>query len=375
MHGEGVSRRELLAAGAGAGAALALPARAGARSSWSSTLDFRSLAPGVGWPGWRCAGVANLRRHAGRGLLEAGSDVFPCDPRPVAFAVDRRLRDGGIAAIVEAAGAGTGLVLRRVGPRSYYAAVLDDEQHALILLRRSPAGVHELARVPAQPVGTVRMSFSARGSRPTTLVAVVEPASGAPVRVEASDAAAALQRPGDPGVLATARTLFPSSGGPVPALGNLHLLPYGVQEGEAVLHTAVGKAVLDKIRERSTASFAEIAIHASGRPRVTRPSVVAATAGAPLAHGAKIRVASDVPARVAIELSADRRFRDSRRVHAGRTNSFQAALAEVTGLAPGRRVYWRARLRRRGQESVGPARSLRVLPATGSGAPVTVAIA
>ena len=141
MHGEGVSRRELLAAGAGAGAALALPASAGARSAWHATLEFRSLAPGAGWPGWRCAGVANMRRHGGRGLLEAGSDVFPCDPRPVAFAVDRRFRDGGIAAVVEAAGAGTGLVLRRVGPRSYYAAVLDDEQHALILLRRSPAGV------------------------------------------------------------------------------------------------------------------------------------------------------------------------------------------------------------------------------------------
>ena len=50
-----------------------------------------------------------------------------------------------------------------------------------------------------------------------------------------------FQRAGDPGVLATARTLFPSAGPPVlPALGNLHLLPYGVQEGEAVMQTAAG---------------------------------------------------------------------------------------------------------------------------------------
>ena len=56
-------------------------------------------------------------------------------------------------------------------------------------------------------------------------------------------------------MLATARTLFPSSGGPVPALGNLHLLPYGVQEGEAFMQTDVGRAILGQIRERSTASF------------------------------------------------------------------------------------------------------------------------
>jgi hypothetical protein len=116
MDGAGVSRRELLAAGAGAGAALALQAGspADARITWARTLDFRALGPGGGWPGWRCVGVANLRRAGGRGLLEAGSDVFPCDPRPVAFAVDQRFRDGAISATVDRAGAGAGVVLRRV---------------------------------------------------------------------------------------------------------------------------------------------------------------------------------------------------------------------------------------------------------------------
>jgi hypothetical protein len=208
------------------------------------------------------------------------------------------------------------------------------------------------------------------------LVAVLEAGDGAPTTVSVHDAAAPLQRAGDPGILATARTLFPSSGGPVvPALGNLHLLPYGVQEGEAVLHTEVGKAVLDAIRERSTAVFTEIRLRAAERPRTTRPSVVAATTGAPLARGAVLRVAADVPAHATVEISADPAFRHSRRIDAGRTNRFGGVLAEVTGLTPGRRVYWRPRLRRHGRESVGPVRSLRVLPRAGSAEPVTIAIA
>ena len=374
----GVSRRELLAAGAGAGAAIALQggSAAQARTSWERTLDFRSLGDGNGWPGWRCVGVANLRRSGGRGLLEAGTDVFPSDPRPVAFAVDQRARDAEIAALVEAAGAGTGLVLRRVGPRRYYAAVYDDEQSALVLLRRSPAGVVELARASFDPVaGPLRMTFSARGANPTALTAVVSAATGVPVEVAARDSAAALQRPGDPGVLATARTLFPSEGGPaLPALGNLHLLPYGVQEGEAVMQTAVGKQVLARIRERSTAVLAEVTVRGPGRPGVTRPGVIAATTGPPVRGGATVRVATDVSARVEIEVARDPRFRHSRRVAMGRTNSFDAALGRLNGLAPGAPVYWRARVRRRGQASVGPVRTFRVLPAAGGARPVTVAI-
>src|SRR3954454_7821393 len=127
MRGPGLSRRELLTGGAAAGAALALrgaPAR-GAPPEWTRALDFGALPAGEGWPGWTCCGVANLRRAGGHGLLEAGSDVFPCDPRPVAFAVDQRSRDGEIAALVQAAGAGAGVVLRRVRPRAYYAAIYD----------------------------------------------------------------------------------------------------------------------------------------------------------------------------------------------------------------------------------------------------------
>ena len=378
MGAREVSRREFLAAAAAAGAAATLHGRAEAAdpATWVRTVDFGAVPAGDGWPGWRCSGVANMRRADGLGLLEAGSDVFPCDPRPVAFALDRHARDVQLMAEVAAAGAGAGLVLRRAGPRDHYAALYDAEQRALVILRRSPGGVQELARVAADAGSRpFRFSFEARGATPTTLAARIEPEAGAPAAVEARDAAAALQGPGDFGVMATARTLFPSEGeGPVPALGNLHLLPYGVQEGQAVFQTPVGQGVLATIRERSTAAFRRIEARGHGTPGVTPPSVVAATSGAPVSGGARLRVAADVPARLEIEVADNARFKRGRRVRAGRTDSFEAAFARVTGLRPGRTAYWRPRLRRGGVETVGPARSFRVLPRAGSGKHATIAI-
>jgi hypothetical protein len=309
-------------------------------------------------------------------VLEAGSDVFPCDPRPVAFAVDRRFRDGEISAAVRSAGAGAGLVLRRTGPRDYYAAIYDDEQAALLIVRRTPDGLAELARTPvARPSGAFRLAFTANGASPSTLAAALDAGGGSPATVSAGDSAARLQRAGDPGVLATARTLFPAEGPAVlPALGNLHLLPYGVQEGQAVVGSPAGEAVIGAIRERSTAEFTRIDIRTGGRPAATRASVVAATTGTPVTRGATLRVAADVPARVEIEVADEPGFRRGRRIRPARTNSFDAAFAKVAGLRPGRRVYWRARLRRRGLETVGPTRSFRVLPHAGSGKRVRVAI-
>jgi hypothetical protein len=377
MGGRGLNRRELLAAGAAAGAVLGLPGAARAQTaSWSTVLAFTALNDGDGWPGWTCAGVANLRRSGGRGLLEAGSDVFPCDPRPVAFAVDRAFVDGEVAATVASAGAGTGVVVRRTGPRAYYAAVYDAEQSALVLLRRSPDGVDELGRTAVPPpVGDVRVSLAAAGQSPTRLTATFGSGPLA-LRVTASDATPALQQAGDPGVLATARTLYPSQGPPfLPALGNVHLLPYGVQEGEEVMASPVGETVLNTIHERSTAVLRQIELRADDAPQATAPSVVAAGSGLPLPGGASLRVAADVPADVQIEVARTPSFRNSRIVAAGPTNAFGGALADVAGLPPGRRAYWRARLTRAGRTTVGPARSFPVLPRAGSAKPVRLAIA
>src|SRR5688500_224841 len=154
MDGGSLSRRDFLA-GAAAGALLgvSVTARAAGRSS-ERAVDFGALAEGDGWPGWTCPGVARLRRAGGPGSLDAGSDVLPCDPRPVAFAVDQRFVDGEVPAELVAAGAGPGVVVRRVAPRAFYAAIFDDEQAALVLVRRSPDGIQELARTAAvRPLG------------------------------------------------------------------------------------------------------------------------------------------------------------------------------------------------------------------------------
>src|SRR3954454_12250332 len=207
-----INRRELLVAGVGVGVAVGLGATARAGAA-AAALDFAPLGAGAGWPGWVCPGVANLDRSGGAGVLAAGSDVFPCDPRPVAFALDRRFRDGEVEAAVRAGGAGVGVVLRRTSPRDYYAAIFDSENAALLLVRRSGDALVELARTPAPQVrAPFRLKLRATGTGPTTLAAALETGIGLPVEAEASDATPALQRPGDPGVLATARTLFPSEG-------------------------------------------------------------------------------------------------------------------------------------------------------------------
>ena len=206
----GLTRREALAGAAASGAAFVLSG--GTASAAASTrVDFSIEPAGEGWgPGWTCVGVADLRRVAGEGLLVAGSDVFPNDPRPVAFAVDRRFRDGTIRATIARTGDGPGVVLRRVGPRSYYAAIYDRERSALSLIRRQGTQVHELASAPAPLAATpLTLSLQATGRFPTLLEATLR-SGGGQVRVTASDSVAALQRAGDPGVLATSRTLLPS---------------------------------------------------------------------------------------------------------------------------------------------------------------------
>ena len=250
-----------------------------------------------------------MRCADGQGVLEAATDVFPSDPRPVAFAIDRRFLDGEIAATATATGAGTGLVLRRVGHRSYYAAILDDEQSALIIVRRTPGGRDgALARAGrvALRTGAASRSPSAGPLRPSS----PRPRATTPARRRSPRATrtAELQRAGDPGVLATARTLFPSAGPEVlPALGNLHLLPYGVQEGQAVFETARGRAGArgdQRALDRGVHRHRAAARRAGAGPR-SRRSWPPRTARRCSAER-RLRVATDVPARVKIEVATQR---------------------------------------------------------------------
>ena len=320
--------------------------------------------------------MANLRCEGGHGLLEAGSDVFPNDPRPVAFLSDCRARDSRISATLTLIGDGPGVVLRRSTPRSYYAAVIDAEADALRLLVRDGAAVRELASAPVAALeAPVTLTLQATGAHPTTLRGELVSANGETAVVTADDATGAVQRRGDPGVLATAKTLFPSDPNPVlPALGNLHLLPWSVQEGQAVMNTAVGQSVIAEIRRRSTAGFSSIEVTLPSRPRRTKPMVVAATTGRPLPGGARLQVAADAAARVSFEIADSPRFTHSRLIAAGPTGRFHGAGKLVGNLPPGRRVYWRPHLERRGASSTGPVRSFRPVAAHRS-QPYRVAVA
>ena len=328
-------------------------------------------APGEGWgDGWISVGAANLRSEQGLGVLEAGSDIFPNDPRPVVFLADARTLAARMRARIVDAGSAVGLVLRRQSPHSYYLAVYDTDRQLLSIQRRSGFDLETLASALVLPTalpasgGSLTLEFEAQGRDPTALRARLLGADGLAYELTASDAAPELQQPGDAGVLTQADTLLPDSDPLLPALGNLHLLPYGVQEGQAFLETPVGMQFLETVRRRSTARFAEIALESPETPGWTPASVIAATTGAPLTGGATLQVASDLPAEVSLELSRSADFSNARHLPAGPTDAFHAVARDVTGLQPGV-VYWRPRLRRKELETTGPTRSFRVLPPPG----------
>jgi PhoD-like phosphatase len=367
-----------------AGAAVGTGFALGARSASAAgdrvvrSVDFSALPDGGGWPsGWVSRGVANLRVRSGRGVLEAGSDVFPYDPRPSVFAVDARFLEGRVRAAVTAAGSLVGVMLRRAGPRDYYAAFYDPERDLLSIVRRSGTALVTLAQTPvAAPKGEFTLELAAAGTNPTTLTAALTPAPGVVVRVVAKDDHGALQRAGDGGVLGQARTLFLSKGPPVfPGLGNMHLLPYGVKQGQWFIGTPVGQQLIDEIRRESTVAFREIVITGRAALQVTPASVMAATTMLPVPGGARVHVATDLAAEVSIEVSDTPAFGRPRRLPAGRTGAFEGFAVDAHGLPAGRRAYWRAVLRRAGTTAVGPVRSFPVLPLAGDPAPVRLAIA
>ncbi len=375
----GITRRRLLATGALVGVGLVAGPRGarGAEGRAARGIEFGALPAADGWgPGWRCPGAANLRVAGGLGVLEAGSDVFPNDPRPVAFAVDSRFVSGSVRGDFATTGSQCGVVLRRTSPTDHYAALYDSQLAEFSIVRRSGTDLVTLARTPA-PVGDadVVLELAAAGTRPTVLTATLTPPTGAPVRTTASDGHAALQGPGDPGVLSQARTLFPSAGpAAFPALGNLHLLPYGVQEGEAFLQSPAGQTVIGEIRRQSSVALRRVAVSTSEPPGITPASVIAATTGLPRGGGARLHVASDLAADVAIEVADDADFTRPRRVAAGRTTAFDAFTTDVRGLPSGARVFWRATFTRASAVTVGPTRSLRVLPAAGGPGRVRIAV-
>ena len=270
-------------------------------------------------------------------------------------------------------------MLRRTSPRSYYAAVYDTGRGALRLLRRSGVELVELASTPvpaAEP--PLRLVLSATGAHPTELRCELTDSRGVAVSATARDEARGLQRKGDPGVLATAETLFPSDANPVlPALGNLHLLPWAVQEGQAFMATQLGQAVVDEIRRRSTVAFSEITVRSAGRTAAAseRGRRAGGHHGPRRSPAAPSCTSPPTSRRARRSRSRTRRGSGTRAaIDVGRTDRFQAvdqAGARARARAAG--VLARAPARGAAGARSGPARSFRVPPERGGAARVAVA--
>src|SRR5207237_7581755 len=139
--------------------------------------------------------------------------------------------------------------------------------------------------------------------------------------------------------------------------------------------TPEGQQVIAEIKRESTVTFREIAITSREVPRATPASVIAATTMLPLAGGARLHIASDLPADVSIEISDTPGFECPRWTAPGKTGAYEAYHVDVTGLSPRQRRYWRATLRRARTSAVGPVRSFPVLPPAGDPGQVRLAIA
>ena len=359
----------MLVAGAAAGLAGAFPASV--RASQPVILSDPFSGTGVGWDGFFIDGVANLRREDGVGVLEAGTDLYPADRRAVAFAADRRVRDASITARVVEGGVGPGVVLRRRGPRTWYAAVYDADAATLTVLARTPAGERTVALAPVASAGlSFELTLTATGHHPTQLSASLTDAIGAVTTAEGSDDTAGLQEDGDPGVLATARTGFAHGPGPENSTSAVLLTPQGVKFEQS----PAGAERRERVRHWSTARFEQVVVSSAEDPRPTTPSVTAMASGVPVTNGARVTVTSDVPAEVLVEFASNAGFTGSRFVRAGRTDDFRAAMAVVAPQASAGRVYWRPWLRRAGRETAGPSRSFPVLSGPGGSARVRLAI-
>ena len=102
-------------------------------------------------------------------------------------------------------------------------------------------------------------------------------------------------------------------------------------------------------------SFSRIVARLRRRPRRRRPSVVAATNGSPRGGGALLRVATDVPARVEIEIATNPRFRHSRRITRGAHRRLRRGVARAAAAAPrAPRLLARAPAARAGARRSGP---------------------
>jgi len=392
-----MDRRDFLRYAAASGT---LPVVAGRTAADES--GFEQDFEDGGWDAWARDGVSNLRVAEGAGVLEAATNVYPSDRRAAVFRTDSRAANAAIRArIDDQQGVGPGLILRRVGPETYYAAILEREEGSLQIVARRDGEETVLARQSVGGYGAdaLELDFRAQGTDPTRLTAGIAsgnvpdpdlswPDSPEPVTVRATDATDDLQAPGDPGVLGTAETGFRSGPDWETGAGSRSLrgiwivdqMEEGNDGGVRNSPVPVEETRREANERTSTSVFESIAFDAfDARPAgTTVPSTVAATSLHPTrlegGPGALVGVVADVDCEVSVEVADSPDFDQSRTVPAGEVNDFETAFIEVPAPAADERFYWRPRLVRGGRESVGPARSAPALPTPGAGGEVSLAI-
>lgn len=321
---------------------------------------------------WVTDGVANRSVGDGEGTLEAGTDIYPASERAVAFRPDRRAVDARIRARVGRSGVGPGVVLRRVAPHTGYAAVVDTASGSLKLLVREGLEEHVLASRPVGlPAGDTAVELAAVGTEPTTLHGALHAAEGGTLAtVSTTDATPALQRAGDPGVLATAETGLTPNTKPDASPGALEQFRlFGVADG------SIRYVDWEVPHAMSTTTFAEIEVATRTEGGPTPPSVVAASARRPTDDGFAVRVVSDLPATVAVEAAPTEAFEDEKvtRTELGETNEHRTALGNVPAPA-GETVHWRPVLERDGTTVRGPSRRLDIPPTRGADGTFSLAV-
>ena len=343
---------------------------------------LRALPAGEGWPGWTCPGVANLRRgkakacsrpaptssRATRGRSPSRSTSASVDGEIAAPIVARPARAPGSSCAASARATTTPRSTTTSRPRSSSCGASPDGR-----------GRSSAAPPVRAAAGPLRLTFGARGAHPTVLAATLateRPAATVTAR-DAAPRAPARRRPRRARHRAhavperRARRCCPRS-------ATSTSCPTGCRRARPCCETRrSAQQVLATIRERSTAAFAEIA-----RPRRRPARGQRGRRSSPRRHGAAVPRGALAarrhrrPRRASRSSSpTDPRFRGSRRLAARPHRRLRRGLlASVRTCAPGRRVYWRARLRRDGRETVGPVRSFRVLPRAGSRRPRTIAV-
>ena len=362
-----LSRREVIAAGAAAGAALAFeraaPARApraGAARS-SRAIDFaRARRPATAGAGlahrraWRTCAAPAARACSRPAPTSSRTTRGRCVRRRPAL--PRRARS---RATITAAGSAPGVVLRRPSPRAYYAAIYDAGAARCASCAASGAELDELAQRARSPRAEPPLAAHARGDGRAPDRSCVRARRRARRRARPRRratrrrGAAARRRPRRARHRAR-RSSRATRTRCCPRSATCTCCPGASRRARRSWHTALGQAVVDEIRRRSTAGVQ--------RDR----GALAGTAAAPPAPSVRRR--DDRRARRAaargctsrptcrrastIELSYSPRFRASR---AGSPpaapDAFHARRRRpCAGSSPGRRVYWRARLRRRGRQ-------------------------